>query len=99
MTDFDRKAPLATRVAVAEDAATLAGFNRAMALETESKSLAMETLLPGVQAVLKEPLHGFYVVADSGSETAGSLLVTYEWSDLAKRPDLVDPERVRTARI
>ena len=81
MTDFDRKAPLATRVAVAEDAATLVGFNRAMALETESKSLPMETLLPGVEAVLRDPDHGFYVVADSGNGIAGSLLVTYEWSD------------------
>lgn len=72
---------VATRVAVAGDAATLAGFNRAMALETESKSLPMETLLPGVEAVLRDPDHGFYVVADSGSEIAGSLLVTFEWSD------------------
>ena len=69
------------RIAVAEDAATLAGFNRAMALETESRSLPMETLLPGVEAVLRDPDHGFYVVADSGSEIAGSLLVTFEWSD------------------
>ena len=69
------------RIAVGEDAATLAGFNRAMALETESKSLPMETLLPGVEAVLRNPDHGFYVVADSGSGIAGSLLVTYEWSD------------------
>ena len=72
---------LSPRIAVAEDAAALAGFNRAMALETESKSLPMETLLPGVQAVLRDPDHGFYVVADSGNEIAGSLLVTYEWSD------------------
>ena len=69
------------RIAVAEDAATLAGFNRAMALETESKSLPMETLLPGVEAVLRDRDHGFYVVADAGSEIAGSLLVTFEWSD------------------
>lgn len=66
---------------MAEDASTLAGFNRAMALETESKSLPMETLLPGVEAVLRDRDHGFYVVADSGSEIAGSLLVTFEWSD------------------
>ena len=72
---------IATRVAVAEDAATLAGFNRAMALETEAKSLPMDTLLPAVQAVLRDPRHGFYLVADSGNEIAGSLLVTFEWSD------------------
>ena len=76
-----RTRPTRVRMAVAGDAATLAGFNRAMALETESKSLSMETLLPGVRAVLTDPLHGFYVVADSGTEIAGSLLVTYEWSD------------------
>ena len=76
-----RDPDVVTRVAVAEDAATLAGFNRAMALETESKSLPMETLLPGVEAVLRDPDHGFYVVADSGGEIAGSLLVTFEWSD------------------
>ena len=76
-----RTRPAGVRLAVTTDAATLAGFNRAMALETESKSLSLETLLPGVEAVLGDPLHGFYVVADSGSEIAGSLLVTYEWSD------------------
>ena len=81
MADPDCKAPVEPRMAVAGDAATLAGFNRAMALETESKSLPMETLLPGVQAVLREPRHGFHVVADAGREIAGSLLVTYEWSD------------------
>ena len=69
------------RLAVAGDAATLAGFNRAMALETESKTLPLATLLPGVQAVLGDPRHGFYVVADAEGEIAGSLLVTYEWSD------------------
>ena len=69
------------RIAVAGDAATLAGFNQAMALETESKSLSMETLLPGVEAVLRDPRHGFYLVAEAGSEIAGALLVTYEWSD------------------
>ena len=52
-----------------------------MALETEAKSLPMETLLPGVEAVLRDPDHGFYLVADSGGEIAGSLLVTFEWSD------------------
>ena len=64
-----------------EDAAVLAGFNRAMAFETESKELDPEKLLPGVEAVLREPRHGFYVVADDGHEIAGALLVTYEWSD------------------
>lgn len=81
MLESDPSRSLVTRVAVAGDAATLAGFNQAMALETETKSLPMETLLPGVEAVLRDPDHGFYLVADSGGEIAGSLLVTFEWSD------------------
>ena len=69
------------RVAIADDAATLAGFNQAMAIETEAKTLADGDVLTGVEAVLRDPRHGFYVVADTGHEIAGALLVTYEWSD------------------
>ena len=73
--------PVRTRLAVDDDAATLVGFNQAMALETEAKVLADEAVLPGVEAVLRDAGHGFYVVADAGSEVVGSLLVTCEWSD------------------
>lgn len=69
------------RVAVSDDTETLVAFNQAMALETESRSLATKTLRPGVEAVLRDPQHGFYVVADTGNEIAGALLVTCEWSD------------------
>ena len=73
--------PVRARLAVAGDAGTLAGFNQAMAQETEAKVLADDVVLPGVAAVLRDPGHGFYVVADAGGEIVGSLLVTYEWSD------------------
>ena len=69
------------RLAVAGDAATLAGFNRAMALETEDKILADANLVAAVETVLRDSGHGFYAVADTGHELAGALLVTYEWSD------------------
>ena len=52
-----------------------------MALETESRVLDAEHLLPGVAAVLRNPLHGFFVVAAAGRDIAGALLVTFEWSD------------------
>lgn len=69
------------RLAVAGDAATLAGFNRAMALETEDKVLADASLVAAVETVLRDSGHGFYAVADTGRGLAGALLVTYEWSD------------------
>ena len=81
MGEPPRCPPVATRVAVAADAATLAGFNRAMALETESRVLEADRLLPGVEAVLRDPRHGFFVVAETGREVVGALLITYEWSD------------------
>ena len=81
MVDVAPHQPVRARLAVAGDAVTLAGFNQAMALETETKVLADAAVLPGVEAVLRDAGHGFYVVADTGREVVGSLLVTYEWSD------------------
>ena len=81
MTDDTRYQPVRPRLAVAGDAGTLAGFNQAMALETEARVLADVVALGGVEAALRDPVHGFYVVAESGPEVAGALLVTYEWSD------------------
>ena len=81
MSGAGSPAGMETRLAVPGDAATLAGFNRAMAFETESRVLDAKRLLPGVEAVLCDPRHGFFVVVDAGREVAGALLVTYEWSD------------------
>lgn len=81
MADALRPQPVRVRVAVAGDAATLAGFNRAMALETEARVLETEHLLPGVEAVLRDPSHGFFVVAEAEGGVVGALLITYEWSD------------------
>ena len=73
--------PIEPRFAIADDAGALFEFNQAMALETESRSLDPETLRSGIERVLADPNHGFYVVADTGREIAGALLVTFEWSD------------------
>ena len=81
MADDTRYQPVQPRLAVAGDARTLADFNQAMALETEAKDLADGVALGGVEAALRDPVHGFYVVAETGREVAGALLVTYEWSD------------------
>nr|WP_240922366.1 GNAT family N-acetyltransferase [Oleiagrimonas sp. C23AA] len=52
-----------------------------MAMETEGKPLAAETLTRGVQRVLDQPQRGFYLIAELDGAPVGGLMVTYEWSD------------------
>jgi GNAT superfamily N-acetyltransferase len=63
------------------DAPTLVQSNIAMAWETEQKKLSSDVVTRGVQNLLNNPRHGFYVVAEIDNEVIGSLMVTYEWSD------------------
>jgi len=69
------------RIAKLEDSDSLIEFNQAMAMETEGKRLATETLRNGVEAVFRDESKGFYVVAENGSAIVGGLMVTFEWSD------------------
>lgn len=69
------------RKAVTADAATIAEFQLAMALETEGKQLELEVVGPAVDEVFANPSRGFYLVGEIAGEVAGSLMVTYEWSD------------------
>lgn len=65
-----------------EDAAWIAGFQVAMAWETESMTLDPAVVREGVSRILREPHRGFYVAArGAGGEPAGCLLVLREWSD------------------
>lgn len=63
------------------DAETIAGFNIAMAQETEDKPLDPDTALRGAKAIIKDPHKGFYLLAEHKGEIAGQLMVTLEWSD------------------
>ncbi len=70
------------------DAAALAAFNVAMALETEDKRLDLGTVSRGVAGVLGDPARGRYFVAEDapGSPAeapaiVGALYITREWSD------------------
>jgi len=63
------------------DRAEIAGFQVAMAWETEKYKLDPETVLNGVGAVLGNEKLGAYYVAVAGDKVVGSLLTTYEWSD------------------
>jgi ribosomal protein S18 acetylase RimI-like enzyme len=72
---------LLIRKAELRDATAIAGFNRSMALETEAKALIQERVEAGVLRLLSDPSLGFYVVAESGKQVVGCLMVTNEWSD------------------
>lgn len=74
-------APLTIRQAGPQDAAVIAAFNRAMALETEGKQLIPELIEAGVKGLLANPAMGFYVVAERNGEVIASLMITTEWSD------------------
>lgn len=60
---------------------TLVSFQLAMAKETEELELDSIKLKNGMQAVFDDPTKGCYFVAEKDGEIAGSLLITYEWSD------------------
>ncbi|MBN2414697.1 GNAT family N-acetyltransferase [bacterium] len=69
------------RRAEAKDAEEIIRFNQAMAFETEKRRLPDEVISAGVGHIFTHPEAGFYLVAEEGGVTAGSLMVTYEWSD------------------
>ncbi|TVL35634.1 GNAT family N-acetyltransferase [Shewanella algae] len=64
-----------------KDTEVLVAFNQAMAQETEGLALDSDTLSRGVSTLLENPAKGFYLVAEIEGEIAGSLMVTFEWSD------------------
>lgn len=69
------------REATIDDAQSIAGFQIAMAKETEDKKLEPAVVEPAVRAVFEDSSRGFYLVGELGGKVVGSLLVTYEWSD------------------
>ncbi len=76
---------LKVRHAKPEDAATIASFSAAMALETEGRRLDLDRLYLGTIALLESPNRGFFMVAEleraDDRQLLGQLLITYEWSD------------------
>lgn len=69
------------RRATAEDVATIAEFNIAMALETEGETLPSDVVFKGVAAAQVDSHRGSYYLAEVGGQIAGCLMVTREWSD------------------
>src|SRR3990172_9023306 len=69
------------RLATMGDAETIARFAADMALETENLALDRERVLRGVEAALRDPAKGFYLLAIADGTVAGQSMVTFEWSD------------------
>ena len=59
----------------------LVEFQIAMAQESEDKGLDTHTLSAGIEYLLDHPEEGIYLVAETAGRAAGSLMVTFEWSD------------------
>lgn len=69
------------REATPSDIPSIIDFQFKMALETEKITLDIATLSQGVHKLFKDPTKGRYYVAEEGTEIAGCLMTTYEWSD------------------
>jgi GNAT superfamily N-acetyltransferase len=72
---------VAVRPARLDDAAAIVDFNHRLALESEQKKLDHETLVKGVDSILRDPRLGLYFVAVAGNRVVGQMAVTEEWSD------------------
>ncbi|MBI3933865.1 MAG: GNAT family N-acetyltransferase [Acidobacteria bacterium] len=69
------------RHATRNDADVIARFSADMALETENLALDRERVRHGVEAVLRDPAKGFYLLAVAEGIVVGQTMVTFEWSD------------------
>jgi GNAT superfamily N-acetyltransferase len=75
------------RLAELRDAEIIATFSMKMAQETEGLRLEKSVVTEGVQAVLKDPKKGFYLVAEDKKKKTivGQLAIVYEWSDWSNK--------------
>ena len=69
------------RDAKKSDINSIVEFQINMAEETENLILHENVILPGVEAVFGDHHKGRYFKAEYEGDIAGSLLITYEWSD------------------
>lgn len=69
------------RRATSADAQSIADFNSAMAMETESIQLDAGTILAGVRAGLADVNKALYYAAEVEGQVVGCCMITHEWSD------------------
>jgi GNAT superfamily N-acetyltransferase len=73
--------PLTIRDARDDDLVFIVHANRGLARETEGLELDPGLVRPGVAAVLADPSHGRYFIAEADNLRVGQMMITYEWSD------------------
>lgn len=69
------------RSAVEGDIERLVEWGAAMAWETEHKRLNIETVTCGIHAGVDDPGKARYFIAERDNHPAGTLMLTFEWSD------------------
>ena len=78
--DVTENSPV-VREADISDLTFIVQCNRAMAAETEDTGLDEDVLRQGISYLLDHPAEGFYLIAEKNARLAGTLMVTFEWSD------------------
>jgi GNAT superfamily N-acetyltransferase len=73
------------RSARSDDLDALIAGNVALARETESVTLDVDTLREGIRALLEGRAPGKYWVVEQDGRVVGQLLITFEWSDWRNR--------------
>ena len=81
MNTNNGKNRITVREATLAEHAVIAGFQVAMAAETEDLALDRAVVERGVREVFRRPELGKYYVAVKDDRLVASLLITYEWSD------------------
>jgi GNAT superfamily N-acetyltransferase len=76
---------LNVRAAHLDDLDALIAGNVALARESESVTLDVDTLREGIRALLEGHAPGKYWVAEQDGRVVGQLLITFEWSDWRNR--------------
>jgi len=72
---------IVVRPARPDDVEFILASNRSMAAETEDVGLDGATLRNGINYLLEHPAQGRYLVAECDGTAAGTLMITFEWSD------------------
>lgn len=78
---IDQPPSVLVRIATPEDLETVVGFNRAMAEETEAKTLDPAVATAGVRTGLADSDRCRYFLAERGGSVVGQTMLTTEWSD------------------